>query len=535
MDPHADFFESNKRKRDGRNQPFKLAVKQGLERNASTCVANWNDMLKFFVEHDDGSSALESALLNMDPAYIEDSLLLRAVQVENEKGVKVLLFSGKPFSKSFLQQSLLEAIRLHSPELVACLLNKGTKHINPNFWVDEDSQLTPLHLSASQDEIALLLLQAGANPNARDMDGQSPLHVVGGNHVSARWMIQYGADPNLRDKHGNTSLHMACHAGSLATVKELHYANPDLTDDNEQTPLHDACRRGSMPIIRWLIKVAKADPTPPTSVPPLEYAACHGKLMPKELIELGLDPRQGCPESGTIAHSILRFENKKLDENKFRLRFMDELLQCDPTLVSSLDRFQSTPLHWCQSPDMVRLLVEKFNADLMQRNRGGRTPLIESVFVSDNEHTVEAFLQLYTERGLDIDLPDKNGWSSLHHAVFHGHADYVKLLMDYGADKDRKNGAGRSPLHLVGYSFSPGRRMDSFRDSDISCAMRKPCWVEADEADYTDCVEVLLLNGANAVILDDEQNLPFFLAASLSRVTETFRMIQQAAGQGLFD
>ena len=79
---------------------------------------------------------------------------------------------------------------------------------------------TWLHLAAfsGHDEIIPILLAAGADPNARDILGQTPLHraipswYVGTPHdteiVAAIVMalLDAGADPNARDKYGRTAL-----------------------------------------------------------------------------------------------------------------------------------------------------------------------------------------------------------------------------------------------------------------------------------------------------------------------------------------
>eukprot|EP00208_Stichococcus_sp_RCC1054_P003344 CAMPEP_0206141024 /NCGR_PEP_ID=MMETSP1473-20131121/11561_1 /ASSEMBLY_ACC=CAM_ASM_001109 /TAXON_ID=1461547 /ORGANISM="Stichococcus sp, Strain RCC1054" /LENGTH=231 /DNA_ID=CAMNT_0053535419 /DNA_START=189 /DNA_END=880 /DNA_ORIENTATION=+ len=51
-----------------------------------------------------------------------------------------------------------------------------------------------------------------------------------------------------------------------------------------------------------------------------------------------------------------------------------------------------------------------------------------------------------------LDTYDAQGWTALHHACRHGHADAAKLLLSRGADIDAEDLAGNSPLHLAASS-----------------------------------------------------------------------------------
>jgi ankyrin repeat protein len=72
---------------------------------------------------------------------------------------------------------------------------------------------TPLYWHAVDDyvDIEKLLLEAGANPNIKNYEGQTPLHKAAADEAPKviALMIQFGADINQRDDFGDTPLKLA--------------------------------------------------------------------------------------------------------------------------------------------------------------------------------------------------------------------------------------------------------------------------------------------------------------------------------------
>jgi ankyrin repeat protein len=135
-------------------------------------------------------------------------------------------------------------------DIMRILLERGA---NPNA-VTYLVKNTPLHL-ASCAEAARLLLERGANIEARNDAGSTPLHLAA-MHCQvdvARVLIEAGADVNARSNSGATPLHDA----SCRDVAELliaYGARVDARDKYGDTPLHEAVRRDRCDVVEVLLK-----------------------------------------------------------------------------------------------------------------------------------------------------------------------------------------------------------------------------------------------------------------------------------------
>ncbi|HUE69631.1 MAG TPA: ankyrin repeat domain-containing protein [Pirellulaceae bacterium] len=104
---------------------------------------------------------------------------------------------------------------------------------------------THLHSAALYDlELVKTLLSLGADPNARETDGETPLFAAthAGRADVAGVLAANGADPNLQNEDGWTALHSAVVGGNYDVAEVLLNAGArvELCDNGGATPLFTA-------------------------------------------------------------------------------------------------------------------------------------------------------------------------------------------------------------------------------------------------------------------------------------------------------
>lgn len=121
-------------------------------------------------------------------------------------------------------------------------------------------RFTPLHAAAMSGLPAVCetLLWAEEDPTAQDGEGFAPLHYAAQSHEPSREvfriLLQSGANPNAKSEDGSTCLHAAAESGSSESCDLLLKSGADLMarDGNGRTPEERALEGGHSEVAAYL-------------------------------------------------------------------------------------------------------------------------------------------------------------------------------------------------------------------------------------------------------------------------------------------
>ncbi|XP_054708114.1 transient receptor potential cation channel subfamily A member 1 homolog [Uloborus diversus] len=293
-----------------------------------------------------------------------------------------------------------------------------------NTEVPDKQEMTPLHCAANYNnpEIVELLLNAKANPEACDENLSTPLHLAamtGSKEISLLLLeaVEKSKGPDMlktyieeKNFHGNTALHLAVNKGHLDVLQLLlsKGADAQVTLDDFSQPLHLAAISANVGIVRCLLE--------------------HGAQV---------DCVNNLGE--TSLHKAAAFDAGEV---------IDFLLQNGAT-VEKYDNSHFTPLMVAvaggHTNAVERLLEAEARIDVMDNM--DRTV----VFWAAQENHPEALKLLldHTNANVLINRCDHYDNSPLHIAALKGYASIVEILLNNGAEIEKKNEHEQTPLHLA--------------------------------------------------------------------------------------
>lgn len=265
--------------------------------------------------------------------------------------------------------ALLEAVKNGDIQTAERLIGEGVHDFR------DDEQQTPLHWAAATGNAGItgLLIERGADIEARDFSGRTPMHLAaaGGSHAVARLLIESGAKPTIQDGLNRTPLHWAAIKGHTPVTALLiaKGADPNAKDTDLKTPLHWACTGGhtilATALIRRGAEIAAQDKWNRT---PLHLAASMGNIVTAwRLIDSGADPNASDANQQTPLH---------LAAESGRTNLADVLIERGAD-VAAQDSWGRTPLHIAgiyNNPGIACLLIGH-GADLAAKDAFLRTPL----------------------------------------------------------------------------------------------------------------------------------------------------------------
>jgi len=194
-----------------------------------------------------GQVAASPAYQTIDEAIVHGDL--NDVRLHLSANPQSAQKGGLPASRPPLEQ----AVQRNKAEIALLLLESGA---DPNTV--NASQRTALHLAVERNNPAVVaaLLKAGAKPNLRDKDGWTPLHHAAAKNqlATAKALLAGGADPMTLSALGGTPLHEAAASGGAEMVRLLldHKVDPAVKSKEGVTALDIAKKYNNQPAIKEL-------------------------------------------------------------------------------------------------------------------------------------------------------------------------------------------------------------------------------------------------------------------------------------------
>ncbi|KAF3926340.1 Ankyrin-2 [Arthrobotrys entomopaga] len=420
-----------------------------------------------------GNVAIMKLLLdrgaNIDRQNSEgETALFLAVEEDHREACALLLERGaNPNIRSNdLLGPLFIAVFHGHHELITMLLSKAPDGIDLNQR-NLRSRLTALHASCQSMEITKALLEAGANPNSRNVAGETPIFLAGewGRKEIAKLVIVHGARVGIASNKNSTAAHCAARNDHLEVFKLLLANGADVNQRrlDGATAGHLAIEKQATSVFEFIVNESEADLdlVGRDFGTMLAFAAHRGNVeYVKILLKRGADVNVHGGEYHSALQAAVASENK---------RVVELILEKKPDINAIGGKFGSA-LHAAISlklPDIFSLLLVQGITDVSLADEEGITPL-ELAARSSSVN----FLEILKGKGVDLGRYGGKYGSALHAAIEkcsfittefllkngvdpqktiegkdlpiqfackYGFADIVQLLCDHGAQLVQRN------------------------------------------------------------------------------------------------
>ncbi|XP_047336713.1 protein VAPYRIN-LIKE-like [Impatiens glandulifera] len=312
-------------------------------------------------------------------------------------------------------------------------------------------------------EIAFLLSKAISGCDGSDLSSLLQSAARKGNSTFVSALIDAGADVNRRDSDGQSAMSLAVQSGKIDCVKILIDSGNYVIDHSSDRFLHDAAVNSDrVDLIELLL--SRFPDTDLNSVDskgrtPLHAAAIHGRVdIIKTLISHGADTDAMDGKGWTPLHCTAAEGHTEAAKILINNSWISK---------HAITSDGKTAFALAIESGHITLYNTLHLGDELQR-----AARLEDI------HSMKSCLV----EGVDVNGRDQNGWTALHRAAFKGRMESVKLLIEHGAEVNAVDDGGRTALELA---METGHVQIAMRLMDYGARanMKKTMMIEKAEVD----------------------------------------------------
>ncbi|CAB0030099.1 unnamed protein product [Trichogramma brassicae] len=388
---------------------------------------------------------------------------------------------------------------------------------DPNcIWPETgDSALHIALRFAWTNDIMILLLRGGADPNLPNKKGSTPLHIIAkedSDCEKVKLFFQINDELNqlvqidARDKLGNTPIHLALEHGDQKKMMEIMLrrgASPNLANDKGSTPLHIISKRHTYycdDLTEYFFKIndelnqrVQVDARDRLALRGISSHLWHAFRWHKSQI---LAPR--CSHHTRVrscANLTLRYQKAAL-VSTFSQRCEEVAVTWPPVAASSATR--------------GRIMREYF--------------MWPAIGTEKHRFSCVRVVQGFLEHGQDPNcIWPETGDSALHIALrFAWTNDIMILLLRGGADPNLPNKKGSTPLHIIAKEDSDCEKVKLFFqiNDELNQLVQidardklgnTPIHLALEHGDQKKMMEIMLRRGASPNLANDKGSTPLHI------------------------
>jgi ankyrin repeat protein len=409
---------------------------------------------------------------------------------------------------------LFGAITANKENNVRYLLSAGA---DPNARQNEGD--TPLMPAVSlAPEIVPVLIAHGANVNASNNSGVTPLMLAARNiqdSSAMKALLKAGANPRMIDDGGLGAIHHAAFSGNVAALAVLIDAGVDIdfTGVNRQTALILAADFDQMAAVDWLLLHGASVDAMLTreQESPLSIALRHGYFpIAERLIKAGANPNHRLANGDSLLLSAARRKNQT----------EVELLLKAGAATGQVDQKGSTALAFVTYAGNIKIAeaLLKAGADPNRPNNSGELPIYSAI---QNGHV--DIVKLLFEHGARSDISDNKQRTLAHFIPFSRSEEIFRLLTAHGVPLDKPDYLGNTPLHNA-IGADRMEAVSSLLNMRVPLNVRNPRTGStplaiAAEFNRVEAVRLLLARGVDVELANNLGVTPLSYAASKGHVS----------------